>query len=154
MTNARDAMLSIPVEVRGDVVHAQQAARTAAQDIGFNKYEAGELAIIASELATNILKYGIKGTMSFAPIVDPDRGSGICIVARDHGPQFRDFEKALEDGRDDAGPIPVEAMLGRDGLGTGLGAVKRFSDSIECLPLRGEQGKAIRVARFLRMGRR
>jgi len=140
-------MQEVVIEVTGDVVHAQQAARISARDLGFDRVRAGELAIVASELATNILKYGVRGTLSFVDIVDLDRGRALAIVARDHGPPFRDFTAALEDECDDNGPIAPESRLKRGGLGTGLGAVKRFSDRVECVPL--ADGKEVRAIRYL-----
>lgn len=137
----------IPVEASGDVVHVQHAARGAARARGFPLRVADELAIVASELATNILKYGRKGGVTFGDVADPVHGPGLEIVARDLGPPFRDFAAALADGNDDAGPIPVETQLGRAGLGTGLGAVTRFSDQVDWLPL--PTGKEVRAVRYL-----
>jgi anti-sigma regulatory factor (Ser/Thr protein kinase) len=140
-------MRRVVVEVNGDVVHAQRGARGAALEVGFGAPDADEFAIIASELATNILKYGVKGTLTFVDVVHPERGRGLAVVARDFGPPFRDFAAALEDGCDDTGPIAVEAQFGRHGLGTGLGAVRRFSDRVECVPL--ADGKDVHAVRYL-----
>ncbi len=140
-------MRQVVVEASGDVVHAQQAARISARELGFDRVAAGELAIVASELATNILKYGVRGTLSFVDIVELGRERAMAIVARDHGPPFRDFTAALEDECDDNGPIAPEARFKRHGLGTGLGAVKRFSDRVECIPL--ADGKEVRAVRYL-----
>jgi serine/threonine-protein kinase RsbT len=144
---------SVPVEARGDVLHAQHSARDSARELGFPPHEAAELAIVASELATNILKYGVKGRMTFLEVVDPVYGRGIGIAARDHGPPFRSFADALEDGCDDGGPIAIDDRLGRDGLATGLGAVKRFSDRVGCFSLTPDE-KEVRAVRFLRKVRR
>jgi len=140
-------MRSVVVEASGDVMHAQQAATLSARELGFDRVAAGELAIVASELATNILKYGVRGTLSFVEVVDLERGRALAIAARDHGPPFRDFVAALEDECDDRGPIAPEARFKRHGLGTGLGAVKRFSDRVECVPL--ADGKEVRAVRYL-----
>src|SRR5689334_9448935 len=100
--NASTRIQSVPVEARGDVMLVQRSARASARELGFAPHEAGELAIVASELATNILKYGIKGTMTFFEVIDPVRGRGLGIIAQDHGPPFRSFADALEDGCDDS----------------------------------------------------
>jgi serine/threonine-protein kinase RsbT len=142
-------MTTCPVDTDSDVLRVQRTARTAALTLGFRKAEADELAIAASELATNILKYATRGLISFWVVDDPDRGIGMCIAARDQGPAFRDFSLALRDGFDDKGPIPPEALLARRGLGTGLGAVKRFTHHVEHEALDG-QGKEIRALRFLK----
>jgi anti-sigma regulatory factor (Ser/Thr protein kinase) len=142
------ALRSIPVEESGDVLHVQVAARAAARELGFTTRAAHELAIVASELATNILKYGIKGSVRFVEVNDGERGCALAIVARDCGAAFRDFALALKDGHDDRGPIAVDTLFGRAGMGVGLGAVERFSDSVESIPLTPE-GKEVRAVRFL-----
>jgi anti-sigma regulatory factor (Ser/Thr protein kinase) len=149
---ASSVLRQISIGVRGDVITAQRGARLSASEVGFGGAGAEELAIVASELASNIIKYGVKGTLSFVDLVHPTRGRGLGIGARDCGPQFRDFSAALEDGCDDRGPIAPEARIGRRGLATGLGAVRRFSDGVVCFPF--IEGKEIRVVRFLIENRR
>lgn len=146
-------METVPVERPSDVILAQRGARASARELGFRPHEADELAIVASELATNILRYGIRGSIRFVRVNDPARGPGLEIVARDLGPPFRDFATALEDGNDDNGPIAFEARIGRVGSATGLGAVKRFSDLLEYVPAT-EAGKEIRAVRFVRRTKR
>src|SRR6266540_702832 len=61
------------------------------------------LAIVASELGSNIIKYGVRGSLEMEPIENAE-GSGVSVVARDFGPPFHDLAMALEDGCDDRGP--------------------------------------------------
>lgn len=132
-----------PVRALGDVLIARKRAQELALQFGLGRRRSTELAIAVSELATNIVKYGIHGEVVL--ILDPDTGArgGIRVVARDVGPPIRNLEVALQDGCDDTGPIDPSIVLRRGGLGTGLGAVLRFADLFEYQ--QGETGKAITV---------
>src|SRR6266511_261988 len=103
------------------------------------------LAIVASELGSNIIKYGVRGSLEMEPIENAE-GSGVSVVARDFGPPFHDLAMALEDGCDDRGPIDPMQMLKRRGIGGGLGAVIRLTHSFHVHSL--VDGKEIRVARY------
>jgi anti-sigma regulatory factor (Ser/Thr protein kinase) len=117
------------IRERLDVFEPRRLIRSAAAGVGFRHSCCLELAIVVSELVSNVLKYGIEGTIEFDPIVDPSSGVGLKILATDIGPPFQNLELALQDGYDDRGPIDPGSMLRRGGLGTGLGAVLRLSDS-------------------------
>ena len=128
------------------VVLAPQARRLAVQ-FGLGAKRSAEIAIVVSELATNIAKHGIRGEITLILDDDlPPRGE-MTVIARDIGPPIRDLALATTDGYDDRGPIDPSVLLHRGGLGTGLGAVLRLSDRFEYREL--EEGKEIR-ARFFR----
>ena len=132
-----------PVRAMGDVLIVRKRAQELGVQFGLGGKRSTELAIAVSELATNIVKYGIHGEV--VVILDQDAGvrGGIRVVARDVGPPIRNLEVALQDGCDDTGPIDPALVLRRGGLGTGLGAVLRFADLFEYQ--QGETGKAIIV---------
>jgi anti-sigma regulatory factor (Ser/Thr protein kinase) len=130
-----------------DCLHVQRAAAQFASRVGFDRRSCQELAIVASELTSNVLKYGPPGRLELSEI-SGEFGPGMKLTATDSGPPFRDLTAALKDGYDDAGPIDPLAMLKRRGIGGGLGAVVRFSDSLEVEPHVG--GKKIHVVRYLR----
>jgi anti-sigma regulatory factor (Ser/Thr protein kinase) len=132
-----------------DVLGARRAAKLLAREIGFAARETSELAIVASELGSNILKYGLHGSISLTAISRVDGAqAGIALVARDFGPQFHDLEIALQDGCDDRGPLDPMHMLKRKGIGGGLGAVLRLTHSFKVTPLL--VGKEIIVERYLK----
>src|SRR5262245_51504536 len=79
---------------RLDVFHVQRATKKFAAELGFDRYASQELAIVASELASNVLKYGKSGSLELLEISD-SRGKGVALVARDSGPPFRNLEKAM-----------------------------------------------------------
>ncbi len=131
-----------------DVYAPRQAAYALARELGFASKECQELAIVVSELASNIVKYGVRGSIELEVVSDALRGCGILILARDRGPAFRNLAMALQDGCDDDGPIDPAKLLTRRGLGIGLGAVARLSDSFEVEQVKGE--KRIRAIKYLK----
>lgn len=136
-----------PIVAPGHVPIARSATRSLATALGFDRRAAAELTIVASELATNIIKYGIRGQLTISGVHDEERGPGLRIVAEDCGPPLYNLSWALLDGCDDQGPIDPHKLYGRRGLGTGLGAVVRLTDGLEYVeapPL-----KRLQVVRYL-----
>lgn len=142
----RASVRVFPVRGIADVVVVRKQAQRLAQQFGLGIRRSTELAIVVSELATNIVKYGIHGEVMVVQDSRAGRHGGIRVVARDVGPPIRNLEVALQDGCDDTGPIDPALVLRRGGLGTGLGAVLRFADLFEYQ--QGESGKAITVTFF------
>jgi anti-sigma regulatory factor (Ser/Thr protein kinase) len=131
-----------------DVYGPRKTLEAVCFELGFPRGARQELAIVVSELCSNIIKYGVRGSVEIEKITDPVHGVGVLIIARDVGRPFKDFATALLDGCDDRGPIDPGTLLTRGGLGIGLGAVQRLSDAIDLE--QGTEGKAIRVRRYLR----
>jgi len=141
LTSVRGKQL--PIRGRGDVVVASSLASRLARDFGLAPRRAKELAIVVSELASNIVKHGIRGEIAI--VLDAARGE-VVVEASDVGPPIRDLPLAMTDGCDDRGPIDPAHFLRRGGLGTGLGAVARLADRVE---YREEEGGKTITARFL-----
>ncbi len=147
----------VPAPVRCVVHHdsavfaARAMMRTFASQLGFQREVVEELVVVVSELTSNILKYGRRGTIELAGIEREEGTRGISIVAQDETPPF-DLLGSLRDGYDSKGMIDPALVYGRRGIGAGLGAVARFSDGVELIP-HGE-GKRIVVRRFLGRPRR
>lgn len=131
-----------------DIYAPREAVGKLAQEIGFQRRECAELVIVVSELCTNILKYGVRGSLEVESCLDATYGAGLVVIARDVGPPFRDFKMALQDGCDDRGPIDPGTLMRRGGLGIGLGAVRRLTDFLNVE--HGVDGKSIRAVRYLR----
>lgn len=143
-----DLMREHPVEHPADVIMVQRAAWEFACALGFAVRDSHELSIVATELASNIVKYGVRGSVRFDVVDDPERGAGMRLTAFDRGPGFHNFDTAQQDGCDDKGPLDPTAMHGRGGIGAGLGAVRRFSDEIGwALDPAGKRVWAIRYAK-------
>lgn len=126
--------------------------RSFAPAVGFDKEVTEELVVVVSELASNIVKYGRRGTIELSAL-DPAEGvTGISIVAEDETPPF-DLTGSLRDGYDSSGQIDPARVFGRGGIGAGLGAVARFSDRLELVPV-ATGGKRIIARRAVSRPRR
>jgi anti-sigma regulatory factor (Ser/Thr protein kinase) len=99
-----------------EVAAARRAAHSRAQDLGFDEQTAGRSALVATELATNLLKHAGHGQILLDPYRD-STGSGLEILSLDKGPGIADLGRAMADGYSTAGS-----------MGTGLGAVRRQAD--------------------------
>jgi anti-sigma regulatory factor (Ser/Thr protein kinase) len=109
----------VPVGDRSSIGEVRRAAAALAAAAGFGEERAGRVAIVATELASNIVKHGTEGHC-FLSIVEEAGESLVQIVAVDSGPGIADPASALRDGYSTAGTP-----------GTGLGAVKRLSTSFD-----------------------
>jgi anti-sigma regulatory factor (Ser/Thr protein kinase) len=137
-----------PVGEWGDVAIARHQARRLAREHGAEPRRAGEVAIVVSELASNIVKYGVRGEIAIHVVTSAGGGDArLTVVARDIGPPIHDLATALRDGHDDRGPLDAAALVQRGGLGTGLGAVARLSDNLE---VRQDAGGKQIIATFSR----
>ncbi len=141
----------VPVRESLDIFELRDALRAVASDLGFDAIACHELAIVVTELGTNILKYGNRGEVTIDPIVDDERGAGVRLIAEDEGPGIEDFETAIRDGHATSGPIDPADFLSRQGIGAGLGAVLRLSDEMTYERPAGQT--RLCVTRFVRRAR-
>ena len=125
--------------------------RAFATQLGFEREVVEELVVVVSELTSNILKYGRRGSIELSGIDREQGARGISIVAEDETPPF-DLLGSLRDGYDANGKLDPALVYGRRGIGAGLGAVARLSDAVELVP--HGAGKRILVRRFLGRPRR
>ena len=126
-----------------DVFAARRKGRELAAAIGFAPNACIEIAIVVSELATNIVKYGVRGEIVMRKVAEP---VGIELIAEDEGPPVACFATAVRDGYGDRGPIEPDKQLGRGGIGAGLGAVVRLSDDLGWEPT--SDGKLVWAVRY------
>lgn len=120
------------------VAAARRGAVSLAQSLGFGEDDAGRVAIVSTELATNLLKHGAGGELLVGAFEDR-AGSGVECLALDRGPGMADVEACLRDGHSTAGSP-----------GTGLGAVLRQSSTTE---IYSRPGLGTAVLARLRPGR-
>ena len=106
--------LAIAVADSSQIAEARRsvAERTAA--LNFSARAAGEAAIVATEMAGNLVKHGSGGELLLRTVGD-EQNAGIELLALDRG-RGMDVAKCLVDGYSTAGSP-----------GTGLGAIKRLS---------------------------
>jgi len=118
-----------------EVAKTRRAAAALARRKGLPDDVAARVALVATELATNLLKHAREGTVAVSEFADAD-GSGIELLAVDKGPGMADIARCLADGFSTAGSP-----------GNGLGAVSRVSDRYAIYSRPGV-GTAV-MARFL-----
>lgn len=88
-----------------------------AQRVGFTESRTGEVAIVATEVSTNLVKHAREGVVVLRILRRHVQG-GVEIVAFDRGPGMRELHALFADGTSTTGT-----------LGIGLGAVPRLADS-------------------------
>lgn len=109
----------VTVTEASQVAEARRRALAVALAIGFDETAAGRVALVVTELATNVVKYGVPGEILVGTYED-GTGSGVEILALDKGSGFSDLGSALRDGHSTGGSA-----------GEGLGAVRRLSDAFD-----------------------
>jgi anti-sigma regulatory factor (Ser/Thr protein kinase) len=87
--------------------------------LGWAAEDSGRAALVATEIATNLIKHAQQGTMNIDSGIDA-RGPRLQIAAVDHGPGIEDVGRCLQDGYSTAGSP-----------GTGLGAIKRLTSALD-----------------------
>lgn len=120
----------VAVTEASQVSEARRRAVAVAQAMGFDETAAGRVAIVVTELATNIVKYGVPGEILIGTYEDAT-GTGVEVLSLDHGAGLLDAALALRDGHSTGGSA-----------GTGLGAVQRLSDAFD-LVSRAGSGTAV-----------
>ncbi len=108
-------MRALELHDSSQVAEARRAAVSMSQAHGFGEEDAGRVAIVATELATNLLKHAGGGVLLVGGY-DDSTGSGIECLALDKGPGMANVAVSTRDGHSTAGSS-----------GTGLGAVVRGS---------------------------
>ncbi|MFJ4623167.1 SpoIIE family protein phosphatase [Streptomyces sp. NPDC088812] len=120
----------VPVHDPTRVRDARVAAEEAAARVGLDESRAAAAALVATELATNLLKHAGGGRLLVDTVAPPGgRGGAVVqIAAVDHGPGMADVPAALGDGFSTAGS-----------LGAGLGTCRRVADDfhLHSVPGRG-----------------
>jgi anti-sigma regulatory factor (Ser/Thr protein kinase) len=109
----------IEVSEQSQAGNARRQAVAFAERLDLGETRCGEIAIATTEIATNLLKHAGKGHILVQQLAR-NKSVGLRIMGVDKGPGIADVALALEDGHSTA-----------DSLGTGLGAIKRLSDTFE-----------------------
>jgi anti-sigma regulatory factor (Ser/Thr protein kinase) len=108
-------MIRILLADASGVAEARRQAGAFAVRLGFDSGDAGRVELVATELATNIVKHGRGGQ-----ILVGDDEAGLTLLALDSGPGIANLSEALTDGFSSAGTP-----------GTGLGAIMRQSQTAQ-----------------------
>lgn len=107
--------LAVAVAEPNQVGEARRVAVRLAEAIGFDERARGEVAIVATELATNLARYARQGALLIQAL-DLPAGPTLELLAVDAGPGMTDVAACMRDGYSTGGTP-----------GNGLGAVRRLS---------------------------
>lgn len=112
--------LMIPITEDSQIGEARRAAVRLAEHVKFNSTDSGRVSIIATELATNLVRHSTAGGELLAVSHASLGEQSIEITAVDAGPGMTDLDRCLQDGYSTAGTP-----------GNGRGAVRRLSDDMD-----------------------
>lgn len=111
-------MITSPVTEQSQTAEARRAAVGIAGRCGFGEEDIGRVALVATELATNLVKHGGGGELLIGPLQGEE--TGVQIIALDQGRGMSNVQRCLADGYSSAGTA-----------GHGLGAVVRKSTFVD-----------------------
>ena len=109
-----------------EIAAARRAGNDLGRKLGFSETRTGQLAIVITEAATNIVKHAGEGEILLRAL-DIDGRSGIEVIALDCGPGMGNVALRMEDGHSTAGTY-----------GVGLGAIARLSQEFDVFSLNGQ----------------
>ncbi|MCP3060865.1 ATP-binding protein [Myxococcus sp. K38C18041901] len=115
-----DPHLSVSVRHPVDAVVAASLSRRFARESGLSAASSAEVAVVVSELATNLVRHTpVGGTVELWR-----EDTWLCIRARDRGPGMTEPERLFLGREGRPGPLPGES------LGEGGAAVRRLTDEV------------------------
>jgi anti-sigma regulatory factor (Ser/Thr protein kinase) len=114
-------MNALRINDRSNVAELRRAVGACARAMDWDDTACGESEIVATELATNLMKHARDGIVALAstPGVPP---GDLLLVAVDRGPGIADLARSFADGFSTAGSP-----------GTGLGAIRRLAYETDIL---------------------
>lgn len=141
MTATVSLQEEIPIREAADVGVCRRRASHLAVHLGFDDTDVGRVAILATELAENVLRHGGgKGEFRLREVNDHEGRRGIQVSCSDEGPGL-DKDRVFLDG------FSTGASLG-----IGLGAVARMADSCDVLTPPSGRGVEIVCKKWLKAG--
>jgi anti-sigma regulatory factor (Ser/Thr protein kinase) len=112
----------IPVTDPSVVGEGRRRAARLAEEAGLDATDQGRVAIVVTELATNLVRHAREGRLILRPTAGGAAGAvaSVEVLAVDAGPGMGDVDRCLSDGFSTSGTA-----------GNGLGAVRRMSDEFD-----------------------
>ena len=119
--------LSFTITDASGAAEARRRAGALAERLGFGETARGNLALVVTEVASNLAKHAPGGQL-IVQVVGDDGRRGLDVLSLDRGPGISRPDQALRDGYSSAGSA-----------GIGLGAIARLADifDIHSTPGRG-----------------
>ena len=133
---ARHVSVSVPLEEASGVAEARRCAMQLAEALRFSESDIGQVALVVTEAATNIVQHAGRGEILLRPFA-LEAPASLEILALDKGPGMANVAAALRDGFSTGGSS-----------GHGLGAIARLST---CFEISSAPGKG--TALLARIGR-
>jgi len=121
------------IDEQSQIGGARRCAVELAHICGLSADAIGRLAIVVTEVATNIIRHAGRGVMVLRPL-SSESSPAVEVLALDKGPGILDVRRAMRDGFSTSGTA-----------GQGLGGVQRLADMFEIYSQR-DKGTAL-VAR-------
>ena len=115
--------ITIPADDPSRAGEVRRAAVALAARLGFDEVDQGRVALVATEVATNLIKHATGGEVILRSLTVAE-GGGLEVLALDRGPGMADIGQCLRDGFSTSGTA-----------GSGLGAIRRLSDLFEVYSL-------------------
>lgn len=122
----------VAIEDASQVAEARRMAREIAGNLGFDESKAEKVAIVATEVSTNILKHAVRGEL----LLSITEACALELLALDQGPGMNNVEQCRQDGYSTGGSS-----------GDGLGAIGRLSDASDIYSAAG--GGTASLARWI-----
>ncbi len=109
-----------------EIASARRAGNELGRRLGFDEVRTGQVAIVITEAATNIVKHAREGEILLRSL-EADGKFGIEIVAIDRGPGMANVALRMEDGNSTAGTY-----------GVGMGAIRRLAQEFDIYSVEGQ----------------
>lgn len=109
---------AFPIDDASRIGEARRHASSISTDLKWGEVEAGRLALVITELGTNLLRHAKHGRLLIAARLAFD---DIEVISIDEGPGMASLDRSMADGYSTGGGSP----------GTGLGAIRRLSSTFE-----------------------
>jgi len=117
----RNHILSLEIDHQSDIGVCRRKATKLAEQLGFDKIKTEEIAILVTELATNVIKHGqSQGKLVISEYLNEFDQKAIEIWCCDSGEGIQDVSDSFKDGQSSTKT-----------LGLGLGTIRRLSDQLE-----------------------
>jgi serine/threonine-protein kinase RsbT len=124
------------VRTRLDADQARREARRLAASLGFNRADAESIALAVSELAMNLHRYAVDGSIELRVVTQGTR-RGLEVQSNDLGPGIDDPALAFQDGYSTSGT-----------MGSGLPGARRLMDDFDLVT--GPAGTRIVARKWLK----
>jgi anti-sigma regulatory factor (Ser/Thr protein kinase) len=116
----------VAVSGQSDVGECRRVAKRLAEAAKFDETSVGRVCIVATELATNIVRHAASGEI-LTQILGEGEVAAVEILAIDQGRGMKNVDECLRDGFSTAGTA-----------GNGLGAVSRLSSTFDIFSILGQ----------------